>query len=78
MYKRLARGEKNRVQERNRNAALNLTCEYYVDNNLKKKDVRPTKRVDFEVIARLHRVNIMLYEPKKDRGKDTGSILQLV
>ena len=61
------------MQERNRNAALNLSCEYYGDNNLKKRDVRPTKLVDFEGIARHHNVNIMLYEPKKD-GKDGGSI----
>ena len=67
IYKRLALGEKNRVQERNRNAALNLAREYYGDNNLQKRDVRPTKLVDFEVIARHHNVNIMLYEPKKSR-----------
>ena len=36
IYKRLARGEKNRVQERNHSAALNLAHEYYGDNNLKK------------------------------------------
>ena len=78
IYKRLARGEKNRVQERNRNAALGLVCEYYGDKNLKKRDVRPTKLVDFEGIARHHNVNIMLYEPKKDRGKDAGSVWQLV
>ena len=34
--KRLARGEKNRVQERNRNAAFGLAREYYGDKNLKK------------------------------------------
>ena len=51
-------------------AALDLAYEYYCDNKLKRKDVRPTKRVDF--------VNIMLYEPKKDRGKDAGSIWRLV
>ena len=50
IYKRLARGEKNRVQERNHNAALNLAREYYGDNNLKKRDVRPTKLVDFEAL----------------------------
>ena len=66
IYKRLARGEKNRVQERNRNAVLNLAREYYGDNNLKKRDVRPTELVDFEGIARHRNVNIMLYEPKKD------------
>ena len=40
--------------------------------------MRPTKLVDFEDIARHHNVNIMLYEPKQDRGKDAGSIWRLV
>ena len=70
--------KKNRLQERNCDAAKNLAREYYGDNNLKKRDVRPTKLVDFEGIARHHSVNIMLYEPKKDRGKDAGSIWWLV
>ena len=77
-YKRLARGEKNQVQKRNCDAALGLTREYYSDNKLKKRDVRPTKLVDFERIAKHHNVNIMLYEPKKDRGKEVGSIWRLV
>ena len=54
------------MQERNRNAALNLAREYYGDKNLQNGEVRPTKLVDFEGIARHHNVNIMLYEPKKD------------
>ena len=58
--------KKNRVQERNRKAALNLVREYYGDSKLKKRDARPTKLVDFKVIARHHNVNIMLYEPKKN------------
>ena len=57
---------KNRVQERNCKPALNITREYYGDNKLKKRDVRPTKLVDFESIARHHNVNIMLYKPKKN------------
>ena len=59
--------KKNRVQERNSNAALNLAREYYGDNNLKKRDVRPTKLLNFEGTTRHHNVNIILYEPKKDR-----------
>ena len=74
IYKRLALGEKNRVQERNRNVALKLMREYYGDNNLEKRDVRPTKLVDFEGITRHHNVNIMLYEPKKYRGNNAGSM----
>ena len=50
--------------------ALNLAREYYGDKNLKKRDVRPTELVDFQGIARHHHVNIMLYEPKKDKGKE--------
>ena len=59
-------------------AALNLAREYYGDNKLKRKDVSPTKLVDFEGIARHHNVNIMLYEPKNDSGKDEGSIWWLI
>ena len=77
IYKRLARGEKNWVQQKNCDAALKLPCEYYGDKNLKKRDVRPTRLVDFEGIAKHHNVN-MLYEPKKDRGKNAGSIWRLV
>ena len=50
----------------------------YSDSKLKRNDVRPTKLVDFEGIAKHHNVNIMLYEPKKDSGKDGGSIWRLV
>ena len=39
--------------------------------------MRSTKLVYFEGIARHHNVNIMLYEPKNDRGKDAGSVWQL-
>ena len=50
-------------------AAVDLAREYYGGNKLKRKDVRPTKLVDFEGIARHHNVNIMLYEPNKDRER---------
>ena len=70
MYKRLASDEKNQVQRRNCDAVKNLAREYYVD----KRDVGPTRLVDFEGIAKHHNVNIILYEPKKDRGKDAESV----
>ena len=63
---RLSHGEKCQVQKRNCDAPLDLVCEYYGDNKLKKRDVRPTRLVDFEDIAKHHNVNIMLYEPKKN------------
>ena len=57
---------------------LNLVREYYGDKNLKKRDVRPTKLTDLEGIAKHHNMNIMLYEPKKDKGKVAGSVWRLV
>ena len=66
------------MQGRNFNVAKNLAREYYGDKNLRKRDVRPTKLVDFEGIARHKNVNIMLYEPKTDSGKDAASIWRLV
>ena len=45
---------------------------------MKKRGGRPTKIVDFEGIAKHHNVNIMLYEPKKDKEKDAGSVWRLV
>ena len=62
------------MQERNCDTAKNLAREYYGDKNLKKRDMRPTKLVDFQGIARHHNVNIMLYEPKKN----ARSVWQLV
>ena len=58
--------------------ALNLAREYYGDKKLKKRDLRPTKLVDFEGIAKHHNMNIMFYEPKKDKGKNAGSVWRLV
>ena len=40
--------------------------------------MKPTKLVDFGGIAGHHNVNIMLYEPRKNRGKDAGSVWRLV
>ena len=60
--------ETNQMSKRNCDATKNLARECYDDKKLKKRDVRPTKLVDFSGIARYHNVNIMLYEPNKDRG----------
>ena len=67
-----------RGAERSTKKALNLASEFYADNKLKRKDVRATKLVDFEGIAKHFNVNIMLYEPSKERGKDAGKIWRLV
>ena len=41
---------------------------------LKQKDLKPTNLVDFEDIAKHCKINVMLYKPKKDSGKDQGTI----
>ena len=66
------------MEKRNCRAAFDLVPEYYGDNKLKRKDVRSTKLVDFEGIAKHKNVNIMVHEPKKGRGKDGGFIWRLV
>ena len=58
--------------------ALSLAREYYSDKNLKKRDVKPTRLVDFEGIAKRHNVIVMFYEPKKNNGKNAGSVWWLV
>ena len=58
--------------------ALKLAREFYSDNKLKRKDVGATKLVDFEGIAKHLNVNIMLYEPRNDTGKDAGKVWRLV
>ena len=62
------------MPKRNFKAVLNLAREYCGENKLKWKNLRLTRRVDFEGIARHQNVNIMLYEPKKN----ARSVWQLV
>ena len=62
LYKRK---DVKRRAERSTKEALNLAREFYIDNKLKRKDVRAIELVDFEGIAKHFNVNIMLYEVKK-------------
>jgi len=50
--------------------ALKLAREFYDDNNLKKKDVKPTKLSDFEKIADKFNVNIRLFETIQKNGQE--------
>ena len=52
--------------------ALNLAREYYGNSKLKRKDVRPPKRVDFESIGKHHNVNIMFFELKRTGERIKG------
>ena len=75
LYKRK---DVKRGAERSTKEALKLAREFYSDNKLKRKDVRATKLVDFEGIAKHLNVNIMLYESEKESGEDASKIWKLV
>ena len=49
--------------------ALTLAREYYGNDKLKQQDVRTTRLVDFEGIAKKFSINIRVYEPKKNSEK---------
>ena len=55
---------KPRAEEYVCSHALKLAREYYKEPRLKKGEVRATKLVDMEGIAKHHALNIMVYEPK--------------
>lgn len=57
-----------RGRERLLKEALALAREYY-ENKLRRKDVRPTKLVDIESIAKPFNINIRVYEPKTNNEK---------
>ena len=76
VYKRLACDEKNRVQERNQNAALNLACEYYGDDNLIKKGPEVQKTCWFWRYCKTPQCKYHVVWTNK--GKNTGSIWWLV
>ena len=49
--------------------ALTLAREYYVNDKLKRQDVRATRLVDFKGIAKKFSIKIRVYEPKKNSEK---------
>ena len=69
-----SRGWENRETERTTREALKLAREYYENDKLARKDVRPTRLVDFEGIAKKLKINIRVYEPKSDT-KETSWML---
>ena len=65
IHNRIMLGRK-RPEEDTTREALKLAGQYYQQPTMKKVDVRATKLVDFEGIARFLNINIRLYEPKND------------
>ena len=65
IHQRIMKGKKRPEEDTNRDA-LKLARDFYRKPNLKREDVKPTRLVDFENIAKQFKVNIRLFEPVKE------------
>ena len=68
IHQRIKKGEKRPEEKTNRDA-LKLARDFYKRPNLKRENVCPTRLVDFENIAKQFKVNIRLFEPKRNEDK---------
>ena len=68
IHQRIIKGEKRPEEKTNRDA-LKLARDFYKRPNLKREDVKPTRLVDFENIAKQFKVNIRLFEPRENEDK---------
>ena len=68
IHQRIMKGKKRPEEKTNRDA-LKLARDFYKIPNLKREDVKPTRLVDFENIAKQFKVNIRLFEPKRNEDK---------
>ena len=65
IHQRIMKGKKRPEEDTNRDA-LKLARDFYKKPNLKRGDVKPTRLVDFENIAKQFKVNIKLFELAKE------------
>ena len=65
IHQRIMKGKKRPEEDTNRDA-LKLARDFYRIPNLKREDVKPTRLVDFENIAKQFKVNIRLFELAKE------------
>ena len=65
IHQRIMKGKKRPEEDTNRDA-LKLARDFYKKPNLKREDVKPTRLVDFENIAKQFKVNIRLFEPEAE------------
>ena len=64
IHQRIMKGKKRPEEDTNREA-LKLARDFYRKPNLKREDVKPTRLVDFENIAKQFKANIRLFELAK-------------
>ena len=79
IHQRIMKGKKRPEKDTNRDA-LNLARDFYKNPNLKREDVKPTRLVDFENIAKQFKVNIRLFELAKESetAEESETVLKLV
>ena len=65
IHQRIVKGKKRPEEDTNRDA-LKLARDFYKNPNLMREDVKPTRLVDFENIAKQFKVNIRLFEPEEE------------
>ena len=68
IHQRIMKGEKRPEEKTNRDA-LKLARDFYKRPNLKRENVKPTRLVDFENIAKQFKINIRLFEPRENEDK---------
>ena len=72
IHQRIMKGDKRPEKDTNRDA-LNLARDFYKNPYLKREDVKPTRLVDFENIAKQFKVNIRLFEPVEESKTEEES-----
>ena len=68
IHQRIMKRKKRPEEDTNREA-LKLARDFYKNQNLKRENVKPTRLVDFENIAKQFKVNIRLFEPRENEDK---------
>ena len=68
------KGKKRPEEDTNRDA-LKLARDFYRIPNLKREDVKPTRPIDFENIAKQFKVNIRLFEPEENKEKTVWKLV---
>ena len=74
IHQRIMKGKKRPEEDTNRDA-LKLARDFYRKPNLKREDVKPTRLVDFENIAKQFRINIRLFEPVENNDKTVWKLV---
>ena len=79
IHQRIMKGKKRPEEDTNRDT-LKLARDFYKKPNLKRGDVKPTRLVDFENIAKQFKVNIRLFELAKESktAEESETVWKLV